>query len=305
MVKISVIIPCYNVAKYLEQCLDSVLKQTFQDFEVICVNDGSTDKSLEILQQYAEKDARIKIIDQENKGAGAARNKGLDVAQGEYISFVDSDDFIDKDFLQILFNNIEKAQTDISCCNFYKIKSDKDIHSKEQNKNSNKLYINSIEALITSNKISYSVWNKLYRASILKDIKFDENNFYEDWIFIALLFPKIKSVCSISNKLYGYRIRENSVMRSKFTINRAKSYVSGIEKVYFYYESEYPQYLNAIKHTRLLNTTKMLINKANKSNDTETIQYAKSSLSNFYKNKIIGYKGLSLKNKIKLWKFLH
>ena len=82
-------------------------------------------------------------------------------------------------------------------------------------------------------------------------------------------------------------------------------YVSGIEKVYFYYESEYPQYLNAIKHTRLVNTTKMLINNANKSNDTETIQYAKSSVSNLYKNKIIGYKGLSLKNKIILWKFLH
>ena len=99
MPKVSVIIPIYNAAEFLGECLDSVLAQTLTDIEVICVNDGSPDNSLEILREYEKKDSRIKIIDQKNQGAGAARNHGMSVARGEYLSFLDSDDFFDRDML--------------------------------------------------------------------------------------------------------------------------------------------------------------------------------------------------------------
>lgn len=95
MVEISVIIPCYNVAEYVGECLDSVINQTFTDLEILCINDGSTDDTLTILESYAEKDSRIKIFSQENKGLSASRNFGMDVAKGEYIAFIDADDYFD------------------------------------------------------------------------------------------------------------------------------------------------------------------------------------------------------------------
>ena len=113
MPKVSVIIPIYNTEKYLRKCLDSVCNQTLSDIEIICVNDCSTDNSLEILEEYASKDNRIKLIDfKENKGAAVARNAGIDEAKGEYIGFVDSDDFIDLDFYEKLYNKAVKSGAD-------------------------------------------------------------------------------------------------------------------------------------------------------------------------------------------------
>ncbi|MBR3628081.1 MAG: glycosyltransferase family 2 protein [Elusimicrobia bacterium] len=116
MPKISVIVPTYNVEKYLSQCLDSILNQTFKDFECICINDGSTDNSLSILQKYASKDNRIKIINQENKGLSGARNAALKIVTGKYITFVDSDDFVSSDYLEKLINLAEKENSDIVYC---------------------------------------------------------------------------------------------------------------------------------------------------------------------------------------------
>lgn len=113
MPKISVIVPVYNVAKYLERCLESILSQSFKDFEIICVNDGSTDNSLEILQQYAKKDKRIKIINQKNSGAGYSRNIGINAALGNYLSFIDADDWIDELFLEKVYHLAEVSSADI------------------------------------------------------------------------------------------------------------------------------------------------------------------------------------------------
>ena len=113
MPKISVIVPVYNVDKYLRKCLDSIVNQTFTDMEIICINDGSTDKSLNILEEYASKDNRIIIINQENQGQGVARNRGIDAASGEYISFIDSDDFIELDMLETIYNKIKQTGVDV------------------------------------------------------------------------------------------------------------------------------------------------------------------------------------------------
>ena len=112
-IKISIIIPVYNVEKYLKQCLDNIIKQIFTDFECICVNDGSTDSSLKILQEYASKDNRFKIINQENKGLAESRNIGLSVAIGDYVLFIDSDDFIDNNFCEVLYNDAKKYNCDV------------------------------------------------------------------------------------------------------------------------------------------------------------------------------------------------
>ena len=120
MPKVSVIIPVYNVEEYLRECLDSVVNQTLKDIEIICVNDGSTDNSLAILEEYAAKDERLRVFTQENQGQSVARNLAMEKARGEYIGFVDSDDWIDLDFYEKLYRAAVKAQADIACANIYK-----------------------------------------------------------------------------------------------------------------------------------------------------------------------------------------
>ena len=114
MPELSVIIPVYNTDKYLEKSLDSLTSQTLKDIEIICVNDGSTDNSLAVLQKYADKDSRIIVINQEHKMQGAARNAGIKIAEGEYIGFVDSDDWVDKDYFEKLYNAVKKYDSDIA-----------------------------------------------------------------------------------------------------------------------------------------------------------------------------------------------
>ena len=135
MVAISIVIPVYNVEKYLRECLDSLINQTFNDFEVICVNDGSKDSSLEILNEYAQKDIRFKVISQENGGSGSARNNGLSRAQGKYVQFLDGDDYFEPEMLEKLYNLAEKHQADITVCSSRKVDDEGNI-TETRNPNS-------------------------------------------------------------------------------------------------------------------------------------------------------------------------
>ena len=135
MVAISIVIPVYNIGKYLGTCLDSLINQTFEDFEAICVNDGSKDDSLKILEEYSKKDSRIKIITQENGGSGSARNNGLSLAQGKYVQFLDGDDYFEPEMLEKLFNLAEKHQEDIAVCSSRKVDDDGNI-TESRNPNS-------------------------------------------------------------------------------------------------------------------------------------------------------------------------
>ena len=113
VIKFSIIVPVYNVELFLRECLDSIENQTFKGFEVICINDGSTDGSLSILQEYAAKDSRFKVISQENQGQGVARNNGIDIAQGEYLLFIDPDDFIEPNMLEIIYKKFQQTDAEI------------------------------------------------------------------------------------------------------------------------------------------------------------------------------------------------
>ena len=121
--KISVIVPVYNGEEFLSQCLDSILAQTLQDIEILCVNDGSTDNSLKILKGYAKKDKRIQIINQKNQGLSASRNNAMKIAKGEYLSFVDADDYINKQFLEELYNSAIKENADIALGNIIRVEN--------------------------------------------------------------------------------------------------------------------------------------------------------------------------------------
>jgi glycosyltransferase involved in cell wall biosynthesis len=219
-VKISVVLPVYNVANYLRKCLDSLVNQTFEDFEVICVNDGSTDLSLGILEGYALSDSRFKIISQENKGLSGARNTGIQHVKGKYVLFVDSDDWLEEKALEELYNHVEGFDSDITMFKFRYFNEDTKEISESQN---SKLEIIP-DSLITSNfnykdvldilfKISHSPFNKLYKTSFLRelDAKFLYGSYYEDLEFFYKVFLKAEKVSVLPQYLYFYRIRDESI----------------------------------------------------------------------------------------------
>ena len=213
--KISVIIPVYNVEKYLARCLDSVVGQTFRDIEIICVNDGSTDESASIAEQYAKKDGRISLINQENKGLSAARNAGMRIARGKYIGFVDSDDWIDLDFLEKLYNAAESCGADAACSEIRR--------PHASGKNPYKLKFESSQVLSTvSDKYKVLeiprrcyVWNKIYLRSELErqNLKFVEGRMFEDIYFTPRFLFNCKKITTVSGVSYNYWANPESISR--------------------------------------------------------------------------------------------
>ena len=223
MIKVSVIIPVYNTEKYLKRCLDSLVMQTLENIEIICINDGSTDKSLDILKEY---ESNIVIINQENQGQSVARNKGLEIAKGEYIGFVDSDDWVDVDYFEKLYKTAKKHDADIAATGIirlhkfgkkYHIKFTEEIVTDDVNKK--------FELCEVPDK-SY-VWNKIYkRESLLNNnIKFVENMIFEDCIFTPQVLHKLDKLVTVPNVYYYYWRHANSTVT-------LKSEKAGIDSVY-------------------------------------------------------------------------
>lgn len=214
MTKISVIIPCYNVEDKIEKCLDSLANQTYKDIEFIIINDGSTDKTLDIINKYMKthKD-KFKLITRENRGISASRNEGIDLATGEYIGFVDSDDYIEYDMYEKLYNKIKDTSADIVFCDYLEIseKSKKVIKKGKVNFEGNLL--NNPE-LFT--EIWYAPWNKLYKKELFDEIRFPINTKYEDLDTILKVFSKAKKIVKLDETLYNYVLNNNG---QTFTID--------------------------------------------------------------------------------------
>ena len=218
MVKISIIIPVYNVEKYLRQCLDSLIGQTLKDIEIICVNDGSKDNSLEILREYKNKDSRIVIIDQINQGVSVARNNALKIAKGEYIGFVDSDDWVDADFFEKLYYSAIKNDCDIAVggiawnftsgeLDFIDLKFKK---SKIFNKTPDKYKITRVA------KAAY-IWNKIYKKELFEKLKleFEPGICYEDMMFSHIILHESEKLVTVPNTFYHYRSNPLSLVHNE------------------------------------------------------------------------------------------
>lgn len=225
--KVSIVIPIYNTQKYLNECLDSVVNQTFKDLEIICVNDGSTDGTLEILKSYAEKDERIKIISQENKGAGAARNKGIEACRGQYVYTMDSDDYIYADAIEDMYENAVLNNSDIVLIKYGR----DEILDRENSRNGfyldDELHMSGEdykEFTFTYKDIKRNVLNTyfnhvicFYKKEFLdewEDFKFQENSIFEDVIFHVKTFLRAERISHIPRIYYYYRRVESSQMRN-------------------------------------------------------------------------------------------
>lgn len=215
-IKVSIIIPCYNVEKYIEKCLNSIVKQTLKEIEIICVDDGSSDSTFEIIKAYSEIDKRIKAYTQQNKKQGAARNAGLKVARGEYIGFIDSDDWIDLNYYEKLYNTAKKYDSDIALADYIRIGNGK-----------TKVRLNiREERLFTDLDGKFNVCkqakqpcptNKIYRAELLKkeNILFPEGVYSEDKIFTLKAVYYANSVVSVPEIRYYYYRQPHSTVKTK------------------------------------------------------------------------------------------
>lgn len=222
MVKVSVIIPVFNVEKYINECVDSVINQTLTDIEIICVNDGSTDNSLNLLKQIP--DPRIKIISQENKGLAAARNEGMKHAKGEYITFLDADDFLNYSALEKLFNAAHKFSLDMvitKIINFQDGTYEKFTDSyfdmdflRDSCKNKVFNYKDVYSQVLN---ISVTSTGKLFKREFIKEIKFKENLIFEDTPFFIEAIFKADRVYFHDEYLYNRRIRKDSIISSSFS----------------------------------------------------------------------------------------
>lgn len=216
---ISVIIPVYNIEKYIEECIDSLTRQTYTYLDIILVDDGSTDQSGNICDVYATKDKRIRSFHKRNGGLSDARNYGLTYVKGAYVSFVDGDDYLDEDMYEYLIQLMDDNKADISACGYKKIYKD---HSEGFNENKIML-MTSEEALYmiladhSHYQLQNAVWNKLYKKDLLRNITFPVGKNYEDIMFTVEVFNRAPKVVYGTSTKYNYRIeREGSIMNDGF-----------------------------------------------------------------------------------------
>lgn len=269
MPKISVIIPCYKVEKYLKRCLDSVISQTFNNWEAICIDDGSPDNCGKILDEYVKNDSRFKVIHQENQGLSVARNNGKKLATGDYIYFLDSDDSIHPQLFEIAYNLSQKYNAELVCFNYYE-------ENKEELK-TNKINPSKLKTKVSTNpiflgtrkekySIQYNVWTKLYKKELLDGIDFIPKIHFEDFPHTyAVLAKKPKTVVT-PTKLYFYTYNGESISNLKGNPQQIKDYHIGINSIYEIYKSpELKKELAFIKHNFIPNILKHQLGRCNRS----------------------------------------
>lgn len=229
---ISIIIPVYNSEKTIERCIMSCFNQSYKNIEVIAVDDGSTDDSLAILNKIKKEDSRLTVISKENGGVSSARNVGINRANGDYISFVDSDDTIECDMIEYLYNNAMKYKCELSICNYSRI-YDKNIKFKSHIKDGEVLLIDSPEDFIKKLNIYEGfLCNKLFVTKLVKKIRLDESvHFCEDELFILEYIEKVNKCCYTDIPLYNYYIYSNSGSSWKDWNEKKVSVVDAREKI--------------------------------------------------------------------------
>lgn len=224
---ITVIVPVYNTEPYLPQCLDSILAQTYTDLEILLIDDGSTDRCGEICDRYAARDPRIRVFHTENRGLSAARNIGLDNAQGDYIGFIDSDDWIEPDMYEVLMKKAEETGADVVECGMFREYPAQTVEQKRLDEvmSSNE----AIQALLQK-RITNTVWNKLWKSRCFESIRFPIGRVYEEVATTFRVLDAVDCVCTMDKSKYHYRQREGSLSKTHNMDNLVGCWLSHKER---------------------------------------------------------------------------
>jgi glycosyltransferase involved in cell wall biosynthesis len=216
---ISVVVPVYKVEEYLDRCIDSILSQTYNNLELILINDGSPDKCPAICDAYAREHSRVKVIHKGNEGVSAARNTGVEIASGKYIAFVDSDDYIHKDYLDTLMFMLSNSQAQLSMCAYKKVF---DSEKNDVKAGNNFEIISDLLAMdmLLNDQSKCAPWGKFYNINLFKEIKFPEGKIMEDMFIMPKIFSKAKVIALNQGELYYYNQEGLSITRSSFNYQK-------------------------------------------------------------------------------------
>lgn len=304
MPELSIIVPVHNCEKYIEKCINSILNQTFKDFELILVNDGSSDNSGKVCDYFKEADSRIKVIHQKNMGVSVARNVGLDISNGKYIGFIDGDDYIEKDMYEFLYSNIKKYEAEVAICGIENIfikndGSEKLIHQTSDF--SGVKILNGEEAFSESLKskiFSVNPVNKLFDKKLFEGERFPEWKISEDAFIIPSILLKAKKVVCKADIKYYYVRHENSITTSSFfekDWNVTEAYLNHLNTV----KKHYPKLIKEAEFRHIWSyiyvLDKMIVskNKVSKSDYDKALKFIRKNIF-----KIIFNPYFSLKRKI-------
>lgn len=308
---VSIIIPVYNVEKYIKQCLESIFNQTYKEYEVIIIDDGSTDSSNKIINSYIGLD-NIIILNQENKGVSEARNLGLKKATGEYIVFIDPDDYLQEDYLEKMVNKIKKTNSDVVICGFKSFYDDNRRKSEfNLYKLEDKIYSsNEVINLMLELKVKGYVWDKMFKRENLinNNFRFEPGRYVQDWFPIFKEIYNSSKITFLNEILYNYRLRNGSTVHKK-NMKVTEDYYHAVEEIKTYIREMNIDVEKKSYNTFYINTFYNLIRNfylANKNKKVYKNFYdSKYKENNISISKIIFNNNVDIKVKIKilLWKF--
>ena len=278
---ISIVVPVYNVENYLERCINSLINQTYKNIQIILVDDGSNDNSPSICDYYKSIYKNIVVIHKENGGLSDARNKGIDVARGEYITFVDSDDYVELDYIEYMYNLIEKDLTEIAICG-YIVHFDNQLKKLKDYYNSSKMDTEKVlKRILYSNKIEVSAWAKLYKTSLFKNVRYPKGKLFEDIGTTYKLLEKCKVISVGLSPKYHYIMRKDSIVNKKFT-EKHKYMIEATKNMCDDVLSSYPKLNKACKRRlsyAYISTLDRMIMSSNRNYEEEK-DYRKTILRN-------------------------
>ena len=233
--KLSIVALVYNLKKYLPRCLDALVNQTLQEIEILCVNDGSTDSAPQIIEEYAKKyPAKVKVFHKENGGEFTTRNYGLERAQGEYVTFVDTDDYVELDWAEKLYNAAKENDADIAVCGFERIdlKTNKVVGKDMTKHGYTTKIVNPKDDFVLF--INPAPWNKIYKRELIKEFRFLPFRGFNDTLFLVSTYTKVKKITFIPNVLYHYYLRYDSQIHTvnMQDVNNLKKYLLEVKELY-------------------------------------------------------------------------
>lgn len=278
---ISVVVPVYNVEKYLKKCVDSILKQSYKNLEIILVDDGSTDNSGVICDDYINEDKRIKVYHKDNGGLSSARNYGIDRMNGKYVTFIDSDDFIDKFMIEELYKCLIDNDLDISLCHGLDYNDYNFEGTNEKSLNINVKMYNREESLLNCNSTLFIVaYQKLYKSELFKSLRYEDGVIHEDAQIAPYIYDQVNKIGLIDQTLYYRYIRDDSIVHKNFSKKNYDVIKVAEDRLNFYLKNKY-EFLYNQGYTFLLGAYVILYVKAHSSNILK--QEKKSIISNFRK----------------------
>lgn len=295
--KISVIVPIYKVENYLHRCVDSIINQTYTNLEIILVDDGSPDNCPMICDEYAKKDSRIRVVHKKNGGLSDARNAGLDIATGEYIMFIDSDDFVDTEMMGSMMRNMIDDNVDMVVCNIKYVYEDREVVKYNQSDRILDRY-EAMEEYLKDGVVQAVAWNKLYKKSLINNMRYKVGKTNEDEFFTYKIVDKTEKIYYNSRPFYNYIQRDSSIM-GKYSIKRLDGVEASYERLNFI-KKKYPTLYEKEKKTFVnlcIYSYQMILREPNLDKDKQgrktlnnyrkKIKFNKTELKNYsYKDKL-------------------